>query len=143
MKLLHDIMIYENNSMRVIPSGSILEGVFDLDEPQQQDTESDLLGTLQDWMQKNLEGMSPRMVKMIKNLLQPAVDAIHDGNVDKIKDLAQKLDNRAQELAGKKEKFIVDKVVDGYLAVLRKAKQMAMAESVVAACSEAEKLLAD
>lgn len=129
VKLLQDLVIEgKNNSIEIIPKGTpISEAVIDLDSTID-DTDikkDDMMTVVQQWANKYKPMFGKDWSKVI-DFLQPAIDAIHDGDIKQLKSKTIGLAKKSGRLAdtNPKAKEAIDRIHDLYIKLLGMAREV-------------------
>lgn len=127
IKLLENIIIEENGYFKTIPAGTIIrEGVFDLDAPEAEPEEAgqdEMIRVVQQWIETNRPRFTPEGWSKVNTILQPAIDAIYDRNIEKLKSHAIAMANKVDSLeSNPKAKNALEKIHDLYIKLLGMAR---------------------
>ena len=100
-KLLEDVIVEINGNICVMPVGTIISEVaidFDQEQGQEQDTDK-MLSIVQGWIDKFKPQFTDEGWTKIIGFLQPALDAIHSGDVQLLKSATVDIANKSERLA--------------------------------------------
>lgn len=128
LTLLEDVIIEDNGSKTILSSGTIInEATHTLDEPEidaKSATQDKMISIVQKWIELYRDKFKPGGWSKVIDILQPAIDAIYDRNVDKLKKHAVALANKVDDLSDNpKSKAALEIIHDLYLKLLGMARE--------------------
>jgi len=128
VRLLQDLAIENNNKIEIIPEGTIIsEATIDLDNEVDSEVvkQEDMMKVVQQWASKYKPMFGKDWSKVI-DFLQPAIDAIHDGDIKSLKSRTINLAKKSERLShtNPKAKDAIDRIHDLYIKLLGMAREV-------------------
>ena len=127
--LKSDLIIESNGSIILIRAGTLLKEEYPdqiITRSMELDIGKELLSDLQNWLNASKPKYNNREWRYILEIIQPAIDAINDENVMKLRSFTEKLGKAVETVSRTNPKAakIFDNVFDIYFRLLRKAEQI-------------------